>query len=147
VRWSQEEDIHVVTFKYLTVSFRSLKAIAVAGALASAAIPQARAEGLAGGWNGGGIVVYASGERERARCHADYSGGDSRVSLVATCATPSGSVNQSAVLRKTGANTYAGSFYNEQFNVRGSIYVVVRGNTQSVSLQSSSGSASLSLHR
>jgi hypothetical protein len=111
------------------------------------AVPQARSEGasLSGSWSGGGIVVYSSGERERARCTAQYSDSGSRVSLTATCATPSGTVTQSAVLRKTGPNTYSGTFHNAQFNVSGSIYVVVHGSTQSVTLRSGSGSASLTL--
>jgi hypothetical protein len=110
------------------------------------AVPEARSEGLAGSWSGGGIVTYASGQRERARCHAHYSGAGGSVSVSATCATPSGSVSQSAHLRRVGANSYAGSFFNPQFNSSGSIHVTVRGNTQSVSLRSQSGSASLTLH-
>jgi hypothetical protein len=61
------------------------------------------------------------------------------------CATPSGSVFQSARLRKVGANSYAGSFFNSQYNTGGTIHVTVHGNTQSVSLRSSAGSASLTL--
>lgn len=110
------------------------------------ATPEARSESLSGSWSGGGIVVYSSGERERARCTALFSDSGSRVSVTATCATPSGSVTQYAVLRKTGANTYSGTFRNDQFNVSGSIYIVVHGNTQSVTLRSENGaSASLTL--
>ena len=105
------------------------------------AVPQARSEtaSIAGSWSGGGPVVYASGDRERARCNAHYSGSGSYVSLSATCATPSGSISQSASLRKTGPNSYSGSFFNSQYNVSGSIHVTVNGNTQHVSLSSSSG--------
>jgi hypothetical protein len=110
-------------------------------------LPQAKGEGvsLAGAWSGGGTVIYSSGERERARCTAHYSGGGARITVTATCATPSGSVSQTASLRKTGANSYSGTFFNSQFNVSGSIHVTVHGNTQSVSLRSGSGSASLTL--
>jgi hypothetical protein len=110
-----------------------------------AAVPEAKAEGLAGSWSGGGIVTYASGQRERARCHAHYSGDGAVVSVSATCATPSGNVSQSANLRRVGANSYSGSFFNSDFNTSGSIHVTVHGNTQSVSLRSSSGSANLTL--
>ena len=112
------------------------------------AAPQAKSEGaaLSGSWSGGGIVVYSSGERERARCRAHYSAQSaSRVSVNATCATPSGSVTQSASLRKTGANSYSGTFFSSQYNVSGSIHVVVHGSSQSVTLRSGSGSASLTL--
>ena len=124
-------------------------AIAVALPLSLLAIPQARSEpgALAGTWSGGGIVEYVTGNRERARCRANYSGGSSTISVNATCATPSGSISQYARLRKTGANSYAGTFFNSQYNTSGSIHVVVHGNTQSVSIASGSGSASLSLRR
>ncbi len=124
-------------------------AIAAALPLSLLAVPQARSEpgALAGTWSGGGIVEYVTGNRERARCRANYSGGSSTISINATCATPSGSISQYARLRKTGANSYAGTFFNSQYNLSGSIHVVVHGNTQSVSIASGSGSASLSLRR
>lgn len=113
------------------------------------ASPEARSEAptLAGAWTGGGIVEYVTGNRERARCHANYSGGTTTVSLNATCATPSGSISQYARLRKTGANSYSGTFFNSQYNTSGSIHVLVHGNTQSISISSGNGSASLSLRR
>ena len=124
-------------------------AIAAALPLSLLAISQARSESpaLAGAWRGGGIVEYITGARERARCQASYSEGSSTVSVNATCATPSGSISQYARLRKTGANSYAGTFFNAQYNTSGSIHVVVHGNTQMVSISSGSGSASLSLKR
>lgn len=124
-------------------------AIAAALSLSLLAVPQAKSEpaALAGTWSGGGIVEYATGSRERARCQANYSAGSSTVSVNATCATPSGSVSQYARLRKTGANSYAGTFFNAQYNTSGSMHVVVHGNIQSVSISSGSGSASLSLRR
>jgi hypothetical protein len=130
---------------------RALKISGVLCALlpASLVIPsQARSESapsLGGSWSGGGVVTYADGRRERASCRAQYSGGGSSVSLTARCATPSGSVDQSARLRRTGPNSYSGSFFNPQYNVSGSIHVTVHGNSQSVSLNSGSGSASLTL--
>ena len=124
-------------------------AIAAALSLSLLATPEARSESatLAGTWIGGGVVAYVTGGRERARCQANYSGGSSTISVNATCATPSGSISQFARLRKTGANSYAGTFFNTQYNTSGSIHVVVHGNTQSVSIASGSGSASLSLRR
>jgi hypothetical protein len=108
--------------------------------------PPARSEtNIAGSWSGGGIVRYSDGHSERTRCRATFSQSGPRVSLQAHCATPSGSVEQSASLRRVGANSYAGSFFNPQFNVSGSIHITVHGNTQTVSLRSASGSASLTL--
>ena len=122
-------------------------ALASALSVSTVSFAEARGEGgsIAGSWSGGGIVSYASGQRERARCHASYSGGGGSVMMSGSCATPSGSVFQSARLRRVGANSYAGSFFNSQYNTSGSIHVTVHGNTQSVSLRSSAGSASLTL--
>ena len=127
--------------------WKSLAAILLVSLLAA---PEARSQGaaLSGLWSGGGIVVYPSGSRERARCRAHYSAqSESHVAVNASCATPSGTVSQSASLRKTGADSYAGSFFNSQYNFSGSISVVVHGNSQSVVLRSSNGTASLTLVR
>jgi hypothetical protein len=107
-----------------------------------------RADTLAGSWSGGGWVSFAGGSRERARCRARYSARSaSSYALNATCATASGSVTQDASLRRVGANSYAGRFYNSEYNVSGTIHVTVRGDRQSVTIDSDSGSASLSLSR
>ncbi len=108
-------------------------------------VAEARDGSIAGSWSGGGVVAYSSGQRERARCRASYAGGGASVTVNATCATPSGSVFQSARLRQVGPNSYAGSFFNSQYNTSGSIYVTVHGNTQSVALRSAAGSANLTL--
>lgn len=109
---------------------------------------QARADTLAGSWSGSGSVHYSQ-TRERARCRARYS----RVSgtlyrMSATCATPSGRVDQTATLNRVGDGEYSGSFHNSQYNVTGSIYVKLRGNSQHVSLSGSGGGrGSFSLRR
>ncbi len=122
-------------------------ALASALSVSTVSFAEALGEGgsIAGSWSGGGVVSYPSGQRERARCHASYSGGGGSVMMSGSCATPSGSVFQSARLRRVGANSYAGSFFNSQYNTSGSIHVTVHGNTQSVSLRSGAGSASLTL--
>lgn len=116
--------------------------------IATAAAPAtARADGLAGSWSGGGSVHYGQ-TRERARCRARYyrTGGGS-YGMSASCATPSGRVDQSATLSPVGKNRYAGSFFNSQYGVSGSISVVVRGSSQSVRLSSPSGYGSFKLNR
>jgi hypothetical protein len=103
---------------------------------------------LAGTWSGGGFVSFASGQRERARCRAQYSR-TSRTSyaLRATCATASGRASQTATLRYVGSNSYQGNFYNSEYDVSGTISVAVRGNRQFVRLSSGSGSATFELRR
>jgi hypothetical protein len=109
---------------------------------------QAEPAGLSGSWSGGGWVAFAGGQRERARCRAHFEAhSEASVTVSAQCATESGSVEQVARLRKTGANTYSGSFHNDQYDVRGRISVTVHGNTQHVRLISDSGSAELTLKR
>jgi len=127
-----------------------------AGMLALAAFPLVSfvgpsaaesAASLSGSWSGGGWVSFASGNRERARCHAHYSGGGASYTLSATCATASGKASQTATIYRVGGGSYKGSFVNSEYNVRGSIRVTVHGKTQSVSLSGDGASAQLSLSR
>ncbi len=117
-------------------------------ALATAAPALSKAGSLSGSWSGGGWVSFASGTKERARCRARYSrsGGDS-YTLSATCATASGKASQTATVYEVSPNRYRGSFHNAEYNVSGTIRVVVHGNSQSVTLSGDSGSASLNLSR
>jgi hypothetical protein len=120
----------------------------VVGVLVLPGAGRAQPAGLEGSWSGGGVVSFASGSKERARCRAHYSRRSSTTYVLsATCATASGRATQNASLRNVGGNSYQGSFYNSEYNISGTIYVVVRGNKQSVQLSSSAGSASLQLSR
>jgi hypothetical protein len=67
--------------------------------------------------------------------------------LQATCATSSGKASQTATVYKVSNNRYRGSFYNSDYNVRGTIRVAVSGSSQSVDLSGDGASASLSLHK
>jgi hypothetical protein len=109
---------------------------------------QAMAQSLEGSWTGGGSVAFGSGQKERARCRAQYqrASGDA-YTLTATCATPSGRATQTATVRRVGGNTYQGQFYNSEYNISGTIRVTVGGSRQSVRLMSGSGSASIELRR
>jgi hypothetical protein len=103
---------------------------------------------LAGSWSGGGWVSFASGNKERARCHAHYSrAGGSSYELSATCATASGKASQTAIVHQTGANSFSGSFHNAEYNVSGTIHIALHGNSQSVTLHGDSASGSLVLSR
>lgn len=108
----------------------------------------ARAEGLAGSWSGSGSVHYGD-TREKARCKARFT----RISgtlheMRASCATPSGRVDQTATLNRVSDNQYAGSFQNSQYSVTGSISATLRGNSLSVRLKGDGGgSGSFSLSR
>lgn len=108
----------------------------------------AQSTSLEGSWRGGGSVAFASGQRERAQCRAQYRRASARAyTLTATCATASGRATQTAILRQIGGNTYRGQFHNSEYDVSGTIYVTVSGNRQSVRLTGDGGSASFELHR
>jgi hypothetical protein len=121
------------------------------GLPAAAILPQsvhAQSARLEGSWSGGGPVSFAAGGREYARCRATYNRrSGERYTLRAVCATPSARASQVAELRRIGENRYGGNFYNREYDVSGTIMVVVRGATQSVRLTSSSGWATLRLSR
>ena len=141
----------------LDLRFLLLPRIAKAGAvmvlvaLATAGSVSVKSESggtLAGSWSGGGWVSFASGNKERARCHAHYSrAGGSSYELNASCATASGKASQTATVHQTGPNRYGGSFHNAEYNVSGTIHIVVQGNSQSVTLHGESASGSLTLSR
>ena len=103
---------------------------------------------LEGAWSGGGEVAFATGSRERARCRAHYSRrSKDSYAMQATCATASGRAAQTATLRRVGENRFRGNFHNAEYDISGTVFVVVNGNSQSVRLTSSSGSALLRLTR
>jgi hypothetical protein len=132
-----------------SMQFKLFSALA-AGLLGAAVFmsPAMAESDLSGSWSGGGSVNYNSGSKEKARCRAQFNKiGASSYSMNATCATASGKVSQSATLKKTGANSYAGSFRNPEYNVTGSINVRINGSSQNVSMSSDAGSANFSLSR
>ena len=118
------------------------------GSLAASTETAAQSAGLEGSWHGGGSVAFASGQHERAQCRAHYRRASSNAYMVtATCATPSGRATQTATLRQVGGNTYRGQFHNAEYDVTGTISVIVSGNRQSVRLSGDAGSAAFELRR
>jgi hypothetical protein len=125
-------------------------ALAAGIALISASFSPARAEtgSIIGSWSGSGSIAFASGSKERARCRAHFAKtGEKSYEMSASCATASAKVDQSATLTRVGANSYAGSFFNQQYNTGGSIRITVSGGTQSVRLSGESGTAFFSLRK
>jgi len=104
---------------------------------------------LEGSWSGGGEVAFAAtGSRERARCRAHYQRrSKDSYAMQATCATASGKAAQTATVHRVGENRYRGNFHNAEYDISGTIFVVVSGNSQSVRLTSTSGSALFRLNR
>lgn len=123
-------------------------AFALAALMVSGLADPSRAESLEGYWSGGGSVSFASGAKERARCRARFWRRTSTsYKLRAVCATPSVKAEQTATVRRVGANRYAGSFYNSEYNISGTIHIRVRGGSQDVKLSSDAGWAYFRLRR
>jgi hypothetical protein len=126
----------------------ALVPIALLVASGTIAAPSVADPGLTGSWSGGGWVSFSTGSKEKARCRATYSrAGQKSYKLHATCATSSGKASQTATVYQVSAGRYRGSFHNSDYNVRGTIRVVVSGGSQKVSLAGDGASASLSLRR
>lgn len=130
---------------------RKFAVLPVAALALSVGIGSSEAEpgkSLSGSWSGSGWVSFSNGAKEKARCRASYrpAGGGS-YKVRATCATSSGKASQTATVYKLTSNRYRGSFFNPDYNVRGTIRVVVSGRSQKVSLAGDGASAHLSLRK
>jgi hypothetical protein len=133
------------------VRLASIFAAALAGTMAiGVAGSSAHAESvmLVGTWSGNGNINFASGSKESARCRAHFSKtGERSYEMSASCATSSAKVDQTAQLTKVGANSYVGSFFNQQYNTGGSIKITVSGRTGTVSLAGEAGTAFFRLRK
>jgi hypothetical protein len=128
----------------------ALAVVPLAALAATGSITPTSAEpgGLSGNWRGSGWVSFSNGAKEKARCRASYSRYSADAyKVVATCATSSGKARQTATVYKVTSSRYRGSFYNTDYNVRGTIRVIVNGGSQQVSLNGDGASASLRLSR
>ncbi len=117
--------------------------------MAAFAAPQARAEptNLSGFWMGAGMVLLSNSGPEPAKCRAQFFQNGPDLAVQAQCATPSGSTEQAARLREVATDTYAGTFFNPEFKISGTIQITVRDNRQYVTLWSEAGTASLTFWR
>jgi hypothetical protein len=123
----------------------ALTALLVSGHAGSS---RAESPNLEGSWSGGGSVSFSSGSKEQARCRAHYRRRTSNsYTLRAVCATPSARAEQTATVRRVGSNRFEGSFYNSEYNVSGTIFIVVHGSSQNVRLTSDAGWAHFRLSR
>jgi hypothetical protein len=124
-------------------------AVALAGAtgLLGGASPAA-AQSIHGTWSGGGMIIFPSGERERARCRATFRPtGGGGISMQGVCATSSVRVSQSASLSRLTSTTYSGEFYNTEYNISGSIRIRLHGSKLNASLNGGGGAAQFVLGR
>jgi len=112
--------------------------------LAMSGLVHADPGGLEGTWSGGGPVTFASGSKERAKCRATFSAsGPKSYRINGTCATQSGKVTQTAEVFQMTSNRYRGNFHNPEFDVNGTISIIVSGRSMTATLTSSSGTGTL----
>ncbi|MCF6199983.1 MAG: hypothetical protein L3J67_11440 [Hyphomicrobiaceae bacterium] len=119
-------------------------------ALVMASAPaNARSASIIGNWSGGGSLSTFSGTRERTKCRATIRPKKGkRYFISANCAVASlGLIHQDGILKKVGKNRYRGRFRNAQYDISGSITILLRGNRQYISLKSSGGRGRLVLTR
>jgi hypothetical protein len=144
---------HTFNVAFVRSGFRGV-ALAAASALAGAlgvvsvtATPAA-AQSIIGQWSGGGLIIFPSGEKERARCRATFRNvGGGGVSMNGVCATASVRVSQSASLSRLTSTTYSGEFFNTEFNISGSIRIRLHGNKINASLSGGGATAQFVLGR
>ena len=107
------------------------------------------AQDISGRWSGfGKAKIASSGKMESFRCRVAYDRQTSRVFAVrAVCANPSVRIVQNGTVLKVRRNTFVGELYNQEFDVRGRVRVVVAGNRQTVTIRASEGSGSIRLKR
>jgi hypothetical protein len=95
---------------------------------------------LAGSWSGVAGLFCIGQQGESSLPCTLQSCRSSSYELSASCATASGKASQTAIVHQTGANSFSGSFHNDEYNVSGAIHIAVHGNSQNVSGESASGS-------
>lgn len=127
---------------------RTLATLTALIGLAAASLPATADSILEGNWSGGGYVQPTNGQREKVTCKVNYHQLNETVHAVkATCATASMKIVQTGEVSTVREGRYIGDFANLEYNVSGSVRVVVRGNTQNVTFTSASGGGTLALKR
>ena len=102
---------------------------------------------IEGSWSGSGIGKFRN-RTDRIVCRVSFArieGKSFRVS--ALCSTGGRRFEESGRVTSVGGNRYTGWVFNEQFNERGNVLLSQRGSSLSVTVQSSRGTANLTLSR
>lgn len=107
-----------------------------------------QAQEIAGYWRGSGTVAPAEGQRERVRCRVTFRRISARgYGFSARCASQSANINQSGSVYRTGRSSYAGEFFNPDYNISGRVRIRVSGGRQYVTLSSAQGTGQLTLFK
>lgn len=93
---------------------------------------------LSGSWSGSGSASFASGETEKLRCTARYSGGGNSLSLGLKCASASAQINLTGSLDASG-NKVSGDWSENSYGLSGDVHGSTNGG--SVRLKISGGAS------
>jgi hypothetical protein len=125
----------------------SLVVLAVFAFSAVLTCAQAAPGTLAGWWSSSGTAQH----RRRmypVHCRVRFSpSAGNYVSVTAICTQGNRRYEETGRVVRSHGNSYSGSVYDTQFNERGSVFLVVRGNRLSVTVNSPRGQARLTLSR
>jgi hypothetical protein len=102
---------------------------------------------IEGSWSGSGIAKFRN-RTDRVVCRVSFARIEGKSFLVsALCSTGGRRYEESGRVTSVGGNRYTGWVFNEQFNERGNVLLSQRGSRLSVTVQSSRGTANLTLSR
>ena len=109
----------------------------------------ARSPSLIGVWRGDGTVQPKDGAKETTRCRARVLKAPARGKYTAVyrCSSPMGLVTQEVELNKVDSQRYKGSFRNTQHNISGDITIILDGDEQTVTMESTKGIGLLNMLR
>ena len=94
--------------------------VAISAAVMTLAGPASASEAfdsLKGSWSGGGSVSFSSGESEKLRCTARYTGGGSNLGFNMKCASSSAQINLTGDL--SGGSKVSGSWSENSYSLSG----------------------------
>ena len=140
---SKDADMTRVATRYFLPALACLSVVAAACLTGTPASAQ-RAASIEGSWSGTGRVVLPSGDAERARCRVTFrKQSRSSYAMTATCATPSAKASQTGSVQRVAGTTYAGRFYNAEYNVSGSVRLTMRGSRITAALNGTNGASAV----
>lgn len=106
----------------------------------------AQAGSIEGNWNGSGVAVLKSGEKEPIRCRISYEKSSGRTfTISANCAHANGTFQQSGRIVQTSETSFSGRLYSDQYSVAGDISISLTGSSQTLKAVSEKGQATLTL--
>jgi hypothetical protein len=103
---------------------------------------------LEGTWSGSGTMQAVDKPPQKLTCRINYKRETDKVfRLAAKCVTVSTSINQTAQLLKVNPGVYTGRFQIASYDISGRVRVVVNGNAQTMSFQSSRAKGTVNLKK